>query len=165
MGQFAQRPVSKNIENDLNTLNGKIGNTALPTTAQTLTGAIAEHETDISSLNSNLTINKLYGANEAFYSSVESNIVINGGYTNIEKQGNRIHLRCLLNVQAQKNAWTKLLDLKSNMKPKATSYFVGSGSAGSRIFYANATVNSIDSGVDNIPVGLYLIDTEYEADS
>ena len=33
-------------------LQGQIGDTALPTTAQTLTGAIAEHETDISSQNS-----------------------------------------------------------------------------------------------------------------
>ena len=32
-----------------------MGNFSLPTTAQTLSGAIAEHETDISELNSNLT--------------------------------------------------------------------------------------------------------------
>lgn len=32
-----------------------IGNLSLPTTAQTLSGAIAEHENDISELNSNLT--------------------------------------------------------------------------------------------------------------
>ena len=33
-----------------------IGNLSLPTTAQTLSGAIAEHENDISELNSKLTI-------------------------------------------------------------------------------------------------------------
>lgn len=37
----------KSQKTDINTINGKIGNTALPTTAQTLTGAIAEHETDL----------------------------------------------------------------------------------------------------------------------
>lgn len=35
-------------------LNSKIGNTAMGTTATTLTGAIAEHESDISTLNSNI---------------------------------------------------------------------------------------------------------------
>jgi len=33
-------------------VNNKIGSTALPTTAQTLTGAIAEHESDLATLNS-----------------------------------------------------------------------------------------------------------------
>ena len=32
-----------------------IGNLSLPTTAQTLSGAIAEHENDIRALNANLT--------------------------------------------------------------------------------------------------------------
>ena len=41
-------------EGALNALNSKIGNTALPTTAQTLTGAIAEHEQDITSQNNNI---------------------------------------------------------------------------------------------------------------
>ena len=35
-----------------------MGNLSLPTTAQTLSGAIAEHENDISELNSNLTISE-----------------------------------------------------------------------------------------------------------
>lgn len=40
---------------DISTINGKIGTTALPTTAQTITGAIAEHETDISGLSTTIT--------------------------------------------------------------------------------------------------------------
>ena len=40
---------------DISTINGKIGSTALPTTAQTITGAIAEHETDISGLSTTIT--------------------------------------------------------------------------------------------------------------
>lgn len=36
-------------------VNNKIGSTALPTTAQTLTGAIAEHEADLTALNGKLT--------------------------------------------------------------------------------------------------------------
>jgi len=44
------------IHNDtVDAYDGKIGTTALPTTAQTITGAIDEHETDISTLNSNIT--------------------------------------------------------------------------------------------------------------
>lgn len=41
-------------ETDITNINNKIGSTALPTTAQTLTGAIAEHESDITSLNSQI---------------------------------------------------------------------------------------------------------------
>lgn len=36
-------------------VNNKIGSTALPTTAQTLTGAIAEHEADLTALNGNIS--------------------------------------------------------------------------------------------------------------
>lgn len=39
--------VKTRFSDELGAVNDKIGNTALPTTAQTLTGAIAEHETDI----------------------------------------------------------------------------------------------------------------------
>ena len=39
----------------ISTINGQIGTTALPTTAQTITGAIAEHETDISGLSTTIT--------------------------------------------------------------------------------------------------------------
>ncbi len=39
-------------ETDITGVNNKIGSTTLPTTAQTLTGAIDEHESDISALNS-----------------------------------------------------------------------------------------------------------------
>jgi hypothetical protein len=37
---------------DVTAIEDEIGNTTLPTTAQTVTGAIAEHETDISNINS-----------------------------------------------------------------------------------------------------------------
>lgn len=37
---------------DVTAIEDEIGNTTLPTTAQTITGAIAEHETDISNINS-----------------------------------------------------------------------------------------------------------------
>ena len=40
---------------DITTINNKIGSTTMGTTATTITGAIAEHEGDISTLNSNLT--------------------------------------------------------------------------------------------------------------
>lgn len=43
------------IESQIGAIEDEIGDTALPTTAQTLTGAIAEHENGISELNSNLT--------------------------------------------------------------------------------------------------------------
>ena len=39
----------------ISSINAKIGSVTLPTTAQTLTGAIAEHESDITALNGNLT--------------------------------------------------------------------------------------------------------------
>ena len=42
-------------ETDITAISNKIGTTALPTTAQTLTGAIAEQETDINSLTSQVS--------------------------------------------------------------------------------------------------------------
>ena len=42
--------------NDYSTINGKIGNSTMGTTATTITGAIAEHEGDISSLNNQLAM-------------------------------------------------------------------------------------------------------------
>ena len=50
-------------ESALTAIETGIGTTTLPTTAQTITGAIAEHETDITSLNSNLT----YTNNKTFH--------------------------------------------------------------------------------------------------
>lgn len=44
-------------------VNNKIGDTTLPTTAQTLTGAIAEHEADLTALNGNLTTTNGYIGN------------------------------------------------------------------------------------------------------
>ena len=43
------------IETDISAMKSLIGNTALPTTAQTITGAIDEHETDIIALNAKTT--------------------------------------------------------------------------------------------------------------
>lgn len=40
----------------ISSINTKIGSVTLPTTAQTLTGAIAEHEGDITELNGNLVV-------------------------------------------------------------------------------------------------------------
>ena len=54
--------VNQSVEDAINGLNSsiglintKIGNVSLPTTAQTVTGAIVEHEEDISTINDNLT--------------------------------------------------------------------------------------------------------------
>ena len=59
-------------------VNNKIGSTALPTTAQTLTGAIAEHEADLTALNGNL-------ANLMGYKTVEVGTVtiLSGGYLSL----------------------------------------------------------------------------------
>lgn len=43
------------LNSSIGVINEKIGNVTLPTTAQTITGAIAEHEEDISQLNGNLS--------------------------------------------------------------------------------------------------------------
>ena len=48
--------------NDIAGIRKKIGDTALGTTATTITGAIAEHEQDISGLNSNLSYASIRGA-------------------------------------------------------------------------------------------------------
>ena len=50
----AQNNMGAYYQPQIDTVNGKIGNTALPTTAQTLTGAIAEHETDITEINTEI---------------------------------------------------------------------------------------------------------------
>ena len=43
-------PSGKTVQGQINTIDGKIGSTAIPTTAPTLSGAIAEHENDITAL-------------------------------------------------------------------------------------------------------------------
>ena len=50
--QQARTNISAGDAADVTTIQALIGNTALPTTAQTITGAIAEHETDISDIKS-----------------------------------------------------------------------------------------------------------------
>lgn len=45
---------SQALKTIIDAINTKIGNTAMGTTATTITGAIKEHETDISTLNGNL---------------------------------------------------------------------------------------------------------------
>lgn len=69
---------------DITTIQTLIGNTALPTTAQTITGAIAEHETDISGLESEIgdtvlpttaqTITGAIAEHETDISGIESEI-------------------------------------------------------------------------------------------
>lgn len=54
----------------LNFIGNKIGSTTMGTTATTLTGAIAEHESDISSINTKLSSN---GSYIATYDSVNLN--------------------------------------------------------------------------------------------
>lgn len=57
-----QDAVATNTTN-ISTINTKIGSTALPTTAQTITGAIDEHETDISGHTTSITnINNKIGS-------------------------------------------------------------------------------------------------------
>lgn len=63
------------IHNDtVDAYDGKIGTTSLPTTAQTLTGAIAEHEDDISTLNGKIS-NFEVGADIPYNSSHQNDIV------------------------------------------------------------------------------------------
>ena len=54
-----------------------MGNFSLPTTAQTLSGAIAEHENDISELNSNLTAaiaSSIFGVNGEHWNTGQTSI-------------------------------------------------------------------------------------------
>lgn len=46
-GIIGALPEGATVQEQIDDINDEIGNTALPTTAQTLTGAIAEHETDL----------------------------------------------------------------------------------------------------------------------
>ena len=48
---------SQALKTIIDAINTKIGNTAMGTTATTITGAIKEHETDISTLNGNTSAN------------------------------------------------------------------------------------------------------------
>ena len=50
--QQARNNIAAGDAADVTTIQALIGDTALPTTAQTITGAIAEHETDISDIKS-----------------------------------------------------------------------------------------------------------------
>lgn len=61
---------------DVSGINTKIGSTALPTTAQTITGAIAEHETDISGINTSLN-GKVPTSRTINGKALTSNITIN----------------------------------------------------------------------------------------
>ena len=74
---------SQALKTIIDAINTKIGNTAMGTTATTITGAIKEHETDISTLNGNVG-NIRYGrieniTNSSNYDMVSNNILTKGG--------------------------------------------------------------------------------------
>ncbi|MBR3019567.1 MAG: hypothetical protein IKH57_21225 [Clostridia bacterium] len=87
----------------LNALESEIGNTALPTTAQTITGAIAEHETDITALGQAITgfygeIDKLKtGLNESTNTEVIS-LNYGGFISDNVAEGEQVNITVTSNV-------------------------------------------------------------------
>ena len=84
------------LNSSIGIINGKIGNVTLPTTAQTITGAIAEHEEDISTLNDNLSTT---------ISNDEAGVIA-GSWT-LRKRGNIVFLQ-IVNVSLLPSGSTSL---------------------------------------------------------
>lgn len=64
-----------NANSSISSINTKIGSVTLPTTAQTLTGAIAEHESDITALNG-----KIAGLIVYKTATIPNITLLSGGY-------------------------------------------------------------------------------------
>lgn len=90
--------------NDIAGIRKKIGDTALGTTATTITGAIAEHEQDISGLNSNLSYASIRGADVLTLSSAFASATISEFV--IKRVGRIAHVTGIigsLSIQAERN--------------------------------------------------------------
>lgn len=107
------------------TINAKIGSTALPTTAQTLTGAIAEHESDITTLNSNLAL-------KSGNISVTSGWTVQNGNNWCRKSGHVAEFYLEVTGGTLASGWNNLGTLPSGFTPLFTVNIVGvdNGSSG-----------------------------------
>lgn len=73
------------VKTALDSIDSTIGNTAMETTATTLTGAIAEHESDISQLNSNLDhLVKLKTVSYEYSIPANGNLTITGSQMGVD---------------------------------------------------------------------------------
>ena len=88
---------------DIAGISNTIGNTAMGTTAQTITGAIAEHEQDISGLNSNLKTQNVLGSYSGLLSS-QQYITLNENVNNYKA----------IAVIAKLDAWQTVLFIPYN---------------------------------------------------
>lgn len=98
-----------------------IGNLSLPTTAQTLSGAIAEHENDITELNSNLT----YKSITIPSSYINSKITVASVYGGVRGGVAEFYLQGTANASI--TAWELLVTtLPNELKPRETNnaYFI-----------------------------------------
>ena len=83
--------VAAAIADDVSDISNKIGNTTMGTTATTITGAIAEHEGDISTLNSNLSNKIIVEAHDSdTVESIASGSTAWLGVQNVAKTGYKI---------------------------------------------------------------------------
>ena len=122
---------------DLATL---VGSTAMGTTATTVTGAIAEHEGDISAINSNI-ISHSAASEVTFVSGVTSS----NSY-NIVYQGDLIVFHCQLQMSAAHSGDYKILTFGSTLKPFfAESYSTAIATDGTTRI---VTVTKTSSGAD-----------------
>lgn len=82
------------ISSLFNFIANKLGNVSMGTTAQTITGAIAEHESDISTLQNNVSVAtvRLSNCNDA--TDPRKIYTTNGDTTNRPTGGSYFYVRC-----------------------------------------------------------------------
>ena len=106
-------------------VNNKIGSSALPTTAQTLTGAIAEHEADLTALNGNLAL-------KSGNISVTSGWTVQNSNNWCRKSGHVAEFYLEVTGGTLASGWNDLGTLPSEFRPLFTVNIVGvdNGSSG-----------------------------------
>lgn len=102
--------VSRGIRN-VRYILSKLGSVALPTTAQTITGAIAEHESDIATINGNLT---------ATSGSITSHITAGSGITINSAQAIYNEYFCTIRIACSKTDGTVFATGRTNTNPLFT---------------------------------------------
>ena len=92
-------------------INNKIGNTTLPTTAQTLTGAIAEHQSDLTTINNKIGDTTLPTTAQTLTGAIAEH---EGDLTN--QQGQISDLKSAFNAGIQKSHGLNILDISSGQR-------------------------------------------------
>lgn len=123
----------------------KIGSVTMGTTATTITGAIAEHESDISNLNSNLTLK----ASSTITASSGVSMRAFGAY----KYGRIIVYRIQFDITtAKNNTDTIFTGIPNEFKPRDTTYGLVQSNAENPCIIGIKSDGTIVAGGSGLPV-------------